>query len=74
MTNEVPYELVRHICEALDFAPENVRQITFRARERSVEVLFYALDEEGAKHLGARGVVLEAVTFPIERVIRDYES
>lgn len=72
--DEVPFQVVRDLCERFGFDSQNVRQITFYARTRVVEVLAYALDEEGSKHLGSRGVVLEAVTFPIERIVREDEA
>ena len=73
MKRAVPYAAVKAFLEALELEPAFVREVRVRA-PRSIEVLVYARNADGDKHLGdAGGVALEARTLHIETLSDDPE-
>jgi hypothetical protein len=66
MKRSVPYAAVEAFLEELELVPQFVREVRIRA-PRTIEVLVYAPNEDGDKHLGSGGgVALEARSIHIE--------
>lgn len=69
MIRHIPYSLVRDFCRALGHEPEDVREIRLRAPGREAEIILYARNEEGAKHLDGDGyLATRTYTLPIEAI------